>query len=77
MDCNNTDRPKSLAPPYENSHECFEEDVTKDCVKTVSKVLKGCKSLLPGAEGKAARKHEKIIDDFIEGGRDYKAKMKK
>ncbi|KAM0218847.1 hypothetical protein ACHAPA_001542 [Fusarium lateritium] len=55
----------------------YAEDVTKDCVKTVSKVLKGCKSLLPGAEGKAARKHEKIIDDFIEGGRDYKAKMKK
>ncbi|SPJ84082.1 uncharacterized protein FTOL_10598 [Fusarium torulosum] len=87
MDCHRTVRPRSQAPPFKNSHERLEgvcdrltsyaEDITKDCVETVSKVLEVCKSLLPGAEGKAEKQQKKSVDDFIEGGRSYKANMKK
>jgi hypothetical protein len=55
----------------------YAEDITKDCVEIVSKVLDVCKSLLPGAEAKVEKKQKKSVDDFIEGGRSYKAKMKK
>jgi hypothetical protein len=55
----------------------YAKNIANDYVETISGVREICKSLLPGAEGRAEREHKKTADDFIEEGWKYKARMKK
>ncbi|KAM0346510.1 hypothetical protein ACHAPU_005575 [Fusarium lateritium] len=53
------------------------ENLYQDCVGGIKKAADNFTSFLPGGKAKAEVKRNEQAEDFLEGGRDYKAKMAK
>ncbi|KAF5669589.1 hypothetical protein FHETE_4829 [Fusarium heterosporum] len=78
-------REPTLAKPFKNCRHRFEHmcervcesigNLCQDCLEETHELMDNLKRLLPGGKDKANEKSKKQLNDFIEEGLVYKAKM--